>query len=59
MVLQAVAEGVAKNYPHAMLLILLVDERPEEVTEMEMCGFGEVVSSSFDCPPKGTSKSRS
>jgi transcription termination factor Rho len=50
MVLQAVAEGVAKNYPHAMLLILLVDERPEEVTEMEMCGFGEVVSSSFDCP---------
>ena len=50
MVLQAVAEGVAKNYPHGMLLILLVDERPEEVTEMEMCGFGEVVSSSFDCP---------
>ena len=50
MVLQAVAEGVAKNYPNAMLLILLVDERPEEVTEMEMCGFGEVVSSSFDCP---------
>jgi transcription termination factor Rho len=50
MVLQAVAEGVAKNYPEAMLLILLVDERPEEVTEMEMCGFGEVVSSSFDCP---------
>jgi transcription termination factor Rho len=50
MVLQAVAEGITKNYPGAMLLILLVDERPEEVTEMEMCGFGEVVSSSFDCP---------
>lgn len=50
MVLQAVAEGVAKNYPQSTLLILLVDERPEEVTEMEMCGYGEVVSSSFDCP---------
>lgn len=50
MVLQAVAEGVSKNYPEALLLILLVDERPEEVTEMEMIGFGEVVSSSFDFP---------
>ncbi len=49
-VLESVAEGVVKNYPDAMLLILLVDERPEEVTEMEMCGFGEVVSSSFDYP---------
>jgi transcription termination factor Rho len=49
-VLQAVAEGVVSNYPDATLLILLVDERPEEVTEMEMCGFGEVVSSSFDFP---------
>jgi transcription termination factor Rho len=45
-----VAEGVAKNYPEALLLILLVDERPEEVTEMEMIGYGEVVSSSFDFP---------
>jgi transcription termination factor Rho len=50
-VLQSVAEGVVKNYPNAKLLILLVDERPEEVTEMEVCGFGEVVSSSFDFPP--------
>ena len=50
MVLQAVAEGVVRNYPDATLLVLLVDERPEEVTEMEMCGFGEVVSSSFDFP---------
>jgi transcription termination factor Rho len=52
MVLQAVAEGVAKNYPESLLLVLLVDERPEEVTEMEMCGYGEVVASSFDCPPE-------
>jgi transcription termination factor Rho len=50
MVLQAVAEGVVKNYPKAHLFILLVDERPEEVTEMEMCGYGEVVASSFDHP---------
>jgi transcription termination factor Rho len=50
MVLQAVAEGIAKNNPQALLLILLVDERPEEVTEMEMCGYGEVVASSFDFP---------
>jgi len=50
MVLQSVAEGIAKNHPQALLLILLVDERPEEVTEMEMIGYGEVVSSSFDFP---------
>jgi len=50
MVLQSVAEGVAKNYPDSLLLILLVDERPEEVTEMEMIGYGEVIASSFDFP---------
>ena len=50
MVLQAIAEGIVRNYPDAKLLILLVDERPEEVTEMEACGFGEVISSSFDHP---------
>lgn len=50
MLLQAVMEGVARNYPDAVLLVLLVDERPEEVTEMEMLGLGEVIASSFDCP---------
>ena len=49
-VLQAVAEGIVRNYPDSALYILLVDERPEEVTEMEMCGFGEVIASSFDHP---------
>ena len=49
-VLQAVAEGVVANSPECHLLILLVDERPEEVTEMESCGFGEVISSTFDRP---------
>jgi transcription termination factor Rho len=47
-VLQAVAEGVVKNHPECHLMILLVDERPEEVTEMESCGFGEVIASTFD-----------
>ncbi len=47
-ILQAVAEGVVKNHPECELMILLVDERPEEVTEMEMCGFGEVIASTFD-----------
>jgi len=50
MVLQAVAEGITRNHPEFALLILLVDERPEEVTEMEACGFGEVIASSFDKP---------
>jgi transcription termination factor Rho len=49
-VLQSIAEGIVQNYPESALYILLVDERPEEVTEMEMCGYGEVVASSFDHP---------
>ena len=48
--LQAVAEGVALNNPEAILLILLVDERPEEVSEMIDWGRGEVIASSFDLP---------
>ena len=50
MVLQAVAEGVVRNYPNASVFILLVDERPEEITDMEACGYGEVIASSFDYP---------
>jgi len=49
-ILQAVAEGIVSNHPDCHLMILLVDERPEEITEMEMCGFGEVIASSFDRP---------
>lgn len=48
--LQAVAEGVALNHPQVELLILLVDERPEEVSEMMDWGRGEVIASSFDLP---------
>jgi transcription termination factor Rho len=50
MMLQAVAEGIVKNYPKAAVFILLVDERPEEITDMEACGYGEVIASSFDYP---------
>ena len=50
-VLQAIAQGIATNYPDCKLFIVLVDERPEEVTEMEATGFGEVIASSFDHPP--------
>ncbi len=48
--LHALTEGVAINHPNAVLLILLVDERPEEVSEAISWGVGEVVSSSFDQP---------
>ncbi|MBC8086217.1 MAG: transcription termination factor Rho [Phycisphaerae bacterium] len=50
--LQAIVEGVAVNHPQAILLVLLVDERPEEVSEMVDWGYGEVVASSFDMPAK-------
>ena len=50
MVLRSIAEGISANYPGADLFILLVDERPEEVFEMEAAGVGEVVASSFDNP---------
>ena len=50
MVLEAIAEGISVNYPKATLLTLLVDERPEEVFEMEALGVGEVIASSFDNP---------
>jgi transcription termination factor Rho len=48
--LHAITEGVAINHPKAALLILLVDERPEEVSEAISWGVGEVISSSFDQP---------
>jgi transcription termination factor Rho len=48
--LQAMAEAVAIRYPAVCLLVLLVDERPEEVSEMVDWGRGEVIASSFDMP---------
>ncbi len=48
--LHAITEGIAINHPNAHLLILLVDERPEEVSEAISWGVGEVIASSFDQP---------
>lgn len=50
MILQMVAQSIAANYPDSDLIVLLVDERPEEVTEMQRSVQGEVVSSTFDEP---------
>lgn len=50
--LQKIANSVTTNYPEIMLMVLLVDERPEEVTDMQRSVKGEVVYSTFDEPPK-------
>ncbi len=50
MLLQSIARSVAANNPEAILIVLLIDERPEEVTDMERSVQGEVVSSTFDEP---------
>ena len=49
--LQDIAHAVSANHPEAVLLVLLIDERPEEVTDMQRTVKGEVVSSTFDEPP--------
>jgi len=49
--LQNIAHSIAKNYPDCHLIVLLIDERPEEVTEMQRSVKGEVVASTFDEPP--------
>jgi len=50
MMLQNVAQAIVQNYPEAHLIILLIDERPEEVTEMQRGVRAEVISSTFDEP---------
>jgi transcription termination factor Rho len=50
--LQKIARAITANHPEIFLIILLIDERPEEVTEMERSVNAEVVSSTFDEPPK-------
>ncbi|WP_028864729.1 transcription termination factor Rho [Psychromonas aquimarina] len=50
MLLQNIAQSLSLNYPDAVLLVLLIDERPEEVTEMRRLVRGEVVASTFDEP---------
>ncbi|HHT26575.1 MAG TPA: transcription termination factor Rho [Firmicutes bacterium] len=50
-VLKKLANSISTNYPEVELLVLLIDERPEEVTDMERSVVGEVISSTFDMPP--------
>jgi transcription termination factor Rho len=52
MLLQTIAHSVEKNHPEIYLIVLLIDERPEEVTDMRRSVKGEVVSSTFDEPPQ-------
>src|SRR5512136_2678772 len=48
MLLQSIANSIAKNHPEVVLIVLLIDERPEEVTDMQRSVKGEVISSTFD-----------
>ncbi len=50
MMLQSIAHAIAKNHPEVYLIVLLIDERPEEVTDMQRSVDGEVISSTFDEP---------
>ena len=50
MLLQNIAQSVSKNHPEVYLIVLLIDERPEEVTDMQRSVDGEVISSTFDEP---------
>jgi transcription termination factor Rho len=50
MLLQSIAHSIAANHKEAILIVLLIDERPEEVTDMERSVDGEVISSTFDEP---------
>lgn len=50
--LQNIANSVAKNNPEIILIVLLIDERPEEVTDMQRIVIGEVIASTFDEPPE-------
>ncbi len=50
--LQQIATAIAKNHPECTLMVLLIDERPEEVTDMQRIVDGEVISSTFDEPPE-------
>lgn len=52
MLMQSIANSISVNHPDAYLIVLLIDERPEEVTDMERTVKAEVISSTFDEPPQ-------
>ncbi len=51
-ILKMLANAIAENHPDIEIIVLLIDERPEEVTDMERSVIGEVISSTFDLPPE-------
>lgn len=51
-VLKKLANSISTNHPEVVLMVLLIDERPEEVTDMQRSVQGEVISSTFDMPPE-------
>ena len=51
LLLQSIAHSIEKNSPDSILMVLLIDERPEEVTDMTRSVKGEVIASTFDEPP--------
>ncbi|NMB00282.1 MAG: transcription termination factor Rho [Firmicutes bacterium] len=51
-ILKMLANSIAENHPDVEIIVLLIDERPEEVTDMERSVNGEVISSTFDLPPE-------
>lgn len=51
-ILKMLANAIAENHPDTEIIVLLIDERPEEVTDMERSVNGEVISSTFDLPPE-------
>ena len=51
MLLQTIANSITANHPEVILIVLLIDERPEEVTDMQRSVQGEVISSTFEEPP--------
>lgn len=54
--MQHIAHAITANHPECILIVLLIDERPEEVTEMQRSVKGEVVASTFDEPLPATSR---
>ena len=54
MMLQSIAHAISENHPEVYLIVLLIDERPEEVTDMQRSVRGEVISSTFDEPASTT-----
>ncbi len=52
MVLQSIANAITRNHPECHLMVVMIDERPEEVTDMQRSVKGEVIASTFDRPPQ-------